>query len=485
MEQSDQGIKDFGKSEIESYSGSKTVPGNPFRATDLVERSAYSKQFDKVDTSTDTKEHQMKSYTENNDTPEASFHHWTHNPTAKSLDVDSFASLLLKGVASPVNSEQSSRSSFALPSFGISDQTSNSSNPSSYLGQPDSERESAESTEMKTPLTAYTASRLQQSRMPDKPKAPPPPKSRHGKTLSPSLKQPHVLSSDEFEVLDTTANETAAFRSVSDTLPTIRHDTYAKGAVHKQPGSYSSASLPHLVNHDVAGELKSYLDPGSGANLGFPTMPEAKKAPPPPVPLSRRSTVTRRPRANTGSSQVSLNEHGGSSYAASITESIDSSHKPAPPPPRRSGSSSTIPKVSDFTNDTASGRSIDARSALVSAFRPRSNSGASINSLPPPPPARRRSSRQSTELPRQNSFGIGSAPHSRRTSTDMPRSSFDGQRWPPSDSYYGASIAEESRVEASTSIPANNNAPRQASLDVLADMEAFQREIDAMRAKSS
>jgi len=244
--------------------------------------------------------------------------------------------------------------------------------------------------------------------------------------------------------------------------------------------------LPILTSLNDHREESVSIDSISDNSLASPYPSETKRALPPPVPLARRSTVNRRQRANTASSNISQAENGGASYAASIAESIESTHKPAPPPPptRRAGSSSTIPKTSDFLTDATCDKNTEGRNNSTRTTRTRSNSGASLTSPPPRPPARRRSTRQSTELSRQNSLGGGSASHSRRASTDMPRSSLDSQRWPPSDAAYGTPIVEEVRVDAPISNPSNIIASSRASVDILADMEAFQREIDELRARS-
>ncbi|KAF2667208.1 hypothetical protein BT63DRAFT_332690 [Microthyrium microscopicum] len=289
---------------------------------------------------------------------------------------------------------------------------------------------------------------------------PPPPKSRHGKTLP--VKGPQVVAFDDFAPSDPSL--TSNPRSTDMLEPPVR---IPSGTKEELVGPTSKV----IEQQSLPDEPLSTSTPPS-------EMGDVKKMAPPP-PLARRSTVTKRSRANTASSQ---HEEQQSSHPPSISDGSDPSQKPLPPPPpsRRSGSGNTQTSNPLFSpNDSTSERSIEARSIQIIPGRMRSSSQASLTS-PPPPPARRRSSRNSIELSQRTTSGSG--PHSRRTSAEMPRPSLDSLRRVPTSQLEG-SIKEESRLEMTPSDHTGPNAPPASSRDVLADMDAFQREIDALRAK--
>jgi hypothetical protein len=382
---------------------------------------------------------------------------------SRMLDVESFKNLLMTGNVDAGGSGTTLSSTKG--SINVDGDSISSIEPATSQGQiskrvadnADSSSEFSESEPEEYPKTAGV-----QKATSLKGKPPPPPKSRHGKAIQ---RGPQTVSFDDFE-------------------PSLeRTDSRPERPEHKRMGSFSKPLPPTpqipLVPKLSIPESDDGSTPTPPESLLNESMATPKKAAPPP-PVARRSTVTKRPRRNTASSMQSVTEdHQPPSRAPSIADSSLKS-PPPPPPTRRMGSSSSImspqapPEISRPTLDNATSRS-------------RSSSQVSLASPPPAPPARRRSSRTSIEL-NQRPSSLASGNQSRGPSTEIVRSSFDSQRPHMTATHSDQPIAEESVEHEPSSVPETPvSRPTLPALpsgdDILADMEALQKEIDDLRAK--
>jgi hypothetical protein len=363
------------------------------------------------------------------------------------LDVNSFKTLLMTGsveppepVTKPLGDSSSSTESSSLSRHSIAE----SKEPA-----------------LETPRSSYDASRddepLQrppQSR--DKTKPPPPPRSRHGKALpagppkAPPPKVPQTVSFDDFSP------------TIPESLPQIARRLDAN--ISTLPAPSPSNPLP---------------EDGSLPRKDPDALLSPRKTMPPPPPLARRSTVTKRPRRNTNSSINSQPDDQPGSYPPSIAETpTPQKMGPPPPPTRRTGSASIISPL------TATAPSNPE--TVVIQGRARSTSQASLaGPAPPPPPARRQSSRASLESAR------GMAIEARRLSSEAVRTSIDSQRRVslneerkrPVDLGKGEADAKKEQAEPSKEQNVAPDAQQASTSGILADMEAFQKEIDELRAR--
>lgn len=368
--------------------------------------------------------------------------------TPKSMDVDSFTQLLLTGEdALPPQPVPKAGNAF------VPGQDSTSSTETSSIS-----RQSLQEPLSDTPRSSYDQQRhddwIDRSERHKPP--PPPPKSKHGKTIP--TKGPQIVSFDDFELSIPSQLELATTKSQDQEL--VRKTSHSKPL--PPPPSEQPKESPDQQNLE-------------NRETGHLSRSASEKKSAPPLPLARRSTITKRARGNTVSSIASVNEDTPSSYPPSIADGITSPKAAPPPPPtRRHGSSSNIqsPSLSD------SSRMGDLMSPTMVERTP-SSSQVSLAS-PPPPPTRRRSSKASLE-PVQNL--VPSASHSRRSSSEAPRPSVDSQRR-VSSAQTGHPIIEETDDMESPKHNLPHRASTSSAKDILADMDAFAKELEEIRSKS-
>jgi hypothetical protein len=383
----------------------------------------------------------------------SSAHDRSTKRVSKAMDVNSFKSLLLTGNAVHPTTETTMGWRGAHPSDSTSSTETSSISRYSLLenvtGDP-------LNTIVHDPPLAADSTKPKAERLMKKP---PPPKSKHGKALLPRGPQ------------------TVSFEDFSPTLPTDGGIENMRDSIRPSTLDISrSSSKPLPTPPTISSPKKDYMESNTRTEEEIPKeniLSQSKSAPPPP--LARRSTVTKRPRANTTSSITSMNEEAPSSYPPSIAEStVSQKYAPPPPPARRTGSGQP---PSTASHGAAKDRSsVDLKIASNSS-RNRSSSQSSLVSPPPPPPARRRSSRSSLDAAQKI---IGSASHSRRSSTEIVRSSFDSQRRTPSGQPE-APIFEEVDPTEKVQIVVSPRPPSSSAKDILADMDAFAEELEKFR----
>jgi hypothetical protein len=375
---------------------------------------------------------------------------------SKGLDVDTFKNLLLTGKPPQSASDSAPKWKSVQPSDSTSSTETSSisrqsltENPSDFTGE--------------TPRSSYDVSWPDDSvkAKSDRQKPPPPPpKSKHGRSLL--SKVPQTVSFDDF-------------------APSIPSETSSlSGNVSNQslvssPGSKSLPSPPTPNSKRL-----SYIQPldiKSDENQPLTNASQKKSAP--PIPLARRSTVTKRARGNTTSSITSVTEEAPSSYPPSIADSTSSSKlAPPPPPSRRLGSGNNV-QISVSPQEPSKEKPPEVRSfdpkPPNAPTRNRSSSQTSLMS-PPPPPTRRRSSKASIE---SSHVITGSTSQSRRSSTEVVRSSIDSQRRVCSGQQ-DPPILEETDADHSRP-PVSQNNSSSSGKDILADMDAFAKELEQLR----
>lgn len=412
------------------------------------------------------------------------------------MDVDAFKNILLTGSASPPNYNSTSAADRRLSPAGRRPHDSESSTDTSsvfdpaYTLHPESPRvdhydfssDSEDDVENETERTNL----MGQGRSDDlPPPAPPKPKSTRGpqtvsfadfdQSIPPNFQAPGgrgtpPLNTQQRGILRPTVQRSAS--DLNKPLP--------------PPPQPSDSALPPLVpDKDVPQTQQSLSESLSVPDVDSST---PKKVPPPP-PVSRRHAPTpARPRsASNLSAQESISDIPNPSSSSSLPPQVKSdetsSNKPSvppPPPPSRkvhpaAPSSTTadlplhapieskplVPPPPPRRHPSTSGsmRTASPANSLRKDISPLPPSGGNA---PPPPPPRR---------------GAGGGNSSQRSSIDGRPSSlrkFGGAENQRRASKQSVDSAGSEQVASSPSTEA-------AKRDVLADMSAFQAEIDALR----
>ncbi|TWU75908.1 hypothetical protein ED733_006048 [Metarhizium rileyi] len=351
------------------------------------------------------------------------------NEGRKSLNVDSFKRLLMTGNAgydaSSASTEREEEVSMATaPSTAQADASEgNLVHSGSY--EDSSDEATAESEDERRPAP-YAAPSQPVSR--EKKAPPPPPSSRHGK----SLKQ----------------------RGSKDT----KDDGHATTA----PARRSTDGNDELrLDMDAANVAGGEADSGPPAN-SVPSSPNTKKsAPTPPPPRGHARTDSR-------SHESEASQRTSSDGVPARSDSTRSTGPaPAPPPPRRphlapkqtspsspGSPSSNTPTSTDQDHQDTSRSSHEA---------PPPSKHSRTASPPPPPPARQPSTRRTPSVTSID------APSRRVSSEKKPR--------PPPSRHHRSSPRADGRKGSAETHTANPG----KSAGILADLDALQREVDALR----
>ena len=357
------------------------------------------------------------------------------------FDVDSFTQMLMTGRAPPIalsrgQDAQATRESPSNDTSQIRDgkesaastvvNTSGSAPIStSYADLSSASSEDDSSQEEKHTPTAPPAS-----------KAPPPvPKHRHGRSIQES--GPQTVSFANFETAPGSARKVLGESDASIT----------------RQASGSSDTAEPIVNRG--------LDSSKRARL------------PPPLPTTRRSNSTRSKEAHDGeTSSIGSNQPHSPTNDAPLSPPLSKSHRAPPPPPSRRVPQGSKPagdqSSSDMTSTNSENTSLAGDSIMsadssslrqtaavpISGSRHSSGSAPTATTFPPPPPPRRRrgSSKSSAEVPYTG--------ENRRTSQESSRN------------FSGLSQVSETGVVA------------KPTKDILADLNAFQAEVEALKEQS-
>lgn len=283
---------------------------------------------------------------------------------------------------------------------------------------------------------------------------PPPPSSRHGRTLK----------------TDTYMTDDTAGEQLKHTTEVAKHNISASDENEKTDTSDDASSV-----------FEYQTQPAATPPATQTTAKKPVPAPPPRRGHGRTDTKTNISTIESAPEPVSLNT-GEPRQIASPTpvepgstrpESIKSpSNAPAPPPPRRPHAAPKQPLSAGHSPSIST-------SSVPQAISPSPSESVSQNaetpsksskvSAPPPPPTRNASSRRP---PSTHTDGAGrrlTAESRSRDSTMVPP--------PPPPRQRGSSPHEQRLSDALSSPDSGKGA------DILADLDALQREVDALRGK--
>ncbi|KAF2099969.1 hypothetical protein NA57DRAFT_75471 [Rhizodiscina lignyota] len=411
-----------------------------------------------------------------------------------SMDVDSFTKMLMTGKAGQGKQSQPLNSLVKIHNHGPAVDSNSSTDTSSLSRQ--SLFDTLQGPQLESPRTSYElsvsdddeeTSLMGEGRKVEKEKEkkkPLPPKPRHGKLVTP--RAPQTVSFSDF-------TSSAPAQSIpSSTLQRSPTD------LNKPLPSLPESSSPEPSDSSIVGE-KTPTMPATDPmvpEVEQPALPPPQKKTPPAVPLARRQSQLR----TTTQSRHRSNSAQESSHQANVTENQTQTQKmPPPPPPTRrhaaSLSNSTNPSTTDLPSTTdgshspagripSGGSLAQALSGAQNLAGSRHSSSTSLTTPPPPPPPRRRASsgRGSLDMPRPSSLELarGSFDSGRRSSAasslTSPRKESGSYKFSEGD------LAEEPEDMNKSDGAIKAAAAPQAN--ILADMEAFQREIDALRQAS-
>jgi hypothetical protein len=396
-----------------------------------------------------------------------------------SLDVEAFKRLLMTGsadaaapassLAPPINIGQ-----LALNDGGSSTDASSSASRQSIFEpiqeiHPESPRTSHEVSDPDDERRRLATDGLASSER----RKPPPPSSRHGKLIKVELKD------DAAPRVDTSLLPGWKGPQQSSMNPLSAQSVWSPTDLNKP-----LPAAPTRASHES--DRESIFDREAAGKTPEPASPsstQTRKTPPAP-PLTRRHSQLVSESKATRPTSVRLPTNAEEGSKSSSYEHIlsQSTAKAPPPPPTRRPAS--VRNISQADSIPSSGTSQEQQ-------RPRSKSG----SVPTPPPARTASTRQSSRPPsvmsmdltgKRGSTGPPPPPPPRqrassRTSMEGPVLSSASSRRASSD-YYRRSI--DSTREESFAPPANHEVLSEGNSganDILADLTALQREVDALR----
>jgi hypothetical protein len=391
------------------------------------------------------------------------------SPGRASMDVEAFKRLLMTGSAGLGTSTSSSAAQahvayHALGDGGSSTDTSSLSRQSIFEAiqepLPESPRTSHEISEPEDDRTAVTAEFLSSTAGRKKP---PPPSSRHGKLIKVELKDdsiPKPLQSPPTP---------GSFTSQQYFSSGHRSQTDLNKPLPPAPRASHEADRESIFDKEAAGKTPEPPSPSSSIR---------RKTPPPPPPLTRRhsqlvseskltrSNTTGRLSPKAEEDNITIRGKGNNRPRS------DSVKVPPPPPSRRPtsiirGSSHHSPLTSPSTVSLppppparGSSRSISGKPPSVHSMDISSNNNKRASMFPPPPPPHRHG---------RTSMEAQSADASRRPSGEQSRRSIESAR-------RGSAASSMLEAKRAGSISGRH--------DILADLSALQRDIDALRTQS-
>ncbi|KAI1437383.1 hypothetical protein GGR50DRAFT_99231 [Xylaria sp. CBS 124048] len=437
------------------------------------------------------------------------------NTSRMSLDVNSFSRLLLTGHANIPNSTDTA---------SISEQSSLNTRQGT-AGASQEVSESDASDERKSIVSLSTAATTTQA--PAR-KKPPPPSSRYGKLIKMELGTDTTSSAPD---LSTTLGPTQRTSSSTSTL-SLQETTNTNKPLPAPPFRTSTdEDMESPFDREAAGKL-----PEPFAEI----QATPRLSTPPPINRSRSTSQTsiqsQKPAAPPPRRQGRIDEKAPSIYSYGQPEedpprsSMESSrprmeglrmganpdkaiYAPAPPPPRRPGhmrqsgslASTSLSGYAPFVPPTSSGKERTVSGSSITSVQPersisvRTNMAASNGLVkpqpPPPPPTRKQSVRRPVSVLGMESGGNGPVPV-RRVSREKgglpppppppPRSrsnraqsdgTVDGSR-------RGSASTISTENEPAVALPPAVESNSQGQ-EILADLDALQREVDALMKKSA
>lgn len=397
-----------------------------------------------------------------------------------SLDVEAFKRLLMTGsvdatAPSSILAPPTNIGHVALNDGGSSTDASSASRQSIFEPiqeiHPESPRTSHEVSDPDDERRRFATDSLAFSER----RKPPPPSSRHGKLIKVELRD------DNTPRIDTSLLPSWKGPPQSLTSPGSVQSLRSLTDLNKPlPAAPTRAS--HESDRDSVFDREAA---GKTPELPSPSASLIRKTPPAP-PLARRHSqlVSDSKAARPSSVRLPLNmEVEGLSFPIQETSMSQSNAKAPPPPPTRRPASVRYPSQ----QDSSSSPGISTHEQR----RPRSKSG----SAPAPPPARMPSTRISGRPPSVRSMDLTSKrtstvppppppPRQRassRTSVEGPLLSSGSSRRASSDFFRRSTDSARDDSSAAQPNPVEMSGESSGANNILADLTALQREVDALR----
>lgn len=396
-----------------------------------------------------------------------------------SLDMEAFKRLLMTGSADAADTAPSLAPPINIGQLALNDGGSSTDASSSASRQsifepiqeihPESPRTSHEVSDPDDERRRFATDGLASSER----RIPPPPSSRHGKLIKVELRDDTAPRVD-ISLLPVWKGTQQPSTSPQSTQPVRSPTDLNKPLPAAPPRASHESDRESIFDKEAAGKTP---EPASPSSI------QTRKTPPAP-PLTRRHSqlVSESKATRPASTRLPTNAEEGSSSSSYEHILSQSTAKAPPPPPTRRPTS--VRNLSQADSIPSSGTSQEQQ-------RPRSKSG----SAPTPPPARMTSIRQSSRPPSVMSMDMTSKrastgppppppPRQRassRTSMEGPVLSSGSSRRASSD-YYRRSI--DSTREESLASQADQGGLSEGSSganNILADLTALQREVDALR----
>ncbi|OAQ66166.1 hypothetical protein VFPPC_14297 [Pochonia chlamydosporia 170] len=352
------------------------------------------------------------------------------NEGRKSLNVDSFKRLLMTGNAGDDASSVSTDRGDEAEKMKTSGSAAEIST-GRRTEYPGSSADSSDSHEEEEGSKTYSASQLSK----EKKAPPPPPSSRHGK----SLKQ----------------------QGVND-VKADKDDGYGPSTPARR--SMDDEELPLDVDATKVSVGEADAEPQLNSTQSMPSTKKSAPAPPPPRGHAKSDSRSNDIEAPVRTSSDGMPSRSDSTRSTGLA--------PAPPPPRRpfaapkqtsstsspSVSSSNVPPSTDQAEDNTTQSQHDTPTPSKSSV------------APPPPPARQLSTRRPASV-----TGVD-APSRRISSENKSREGVPPPP-PPRPRHRGSSPGDGRKVSGEAYRPSDPG----KSADILADLDALQREVDALR----
>lgn len=350
----------------------------------------------------------------------------------RSLNVDSFKRLLMTGDASPLNS------------------TSPTDSPSDH-------------DQIDRPKPAQDAPAAARTKK-EKKAPPPPPSSRHGKVIK---SEQNVTSSDSTisSPVEKLAEPVAQNKEPSRPVLSRESSASSNSSIEDLPVKFDSHPVEFTSSPD---QMDASTTPPNNAKKAVP-VPPPRRQPRIEVKTNALDSQENEPPPRTSMDSVV-------SRSGSVRQSTNA---PAPPPPRRTTSSSRPPS---YAGTPQSSTHIHA----PEFDPPRTSLDSARPMAPPPPPTRNISTRRPQSL-----YGLESS--QRRAMAEIKPRDTVAPPPPPSRSQSSTGgrsgrtsldSARKPRTSADDFSDLNEQYLGQ-SVDILADLESLQREVDALRGKIS
>lgn len=351
----------------------------------------------------------------------------------RSLNVDSFKRLLMTGDASPLNSTSPTDSS------SDHDQTDRS----------------------KPAQDAPAAARTNK----EKKAPPPPPSSRHGKVIKPGQ---NVTSSERTisSPVEKLAEPVPHHKEPSQPVLSRESSASSNSSIEDLPVKFDSHPAEFTSSPD---QMDATTTQPNNAKKAVPVAPPPRRQPRMEVKTNALDSQENEPPPRTSMDSIL-------SRSGSVRPSTNA---PAPPPPRRTMSSSKHPSYPSTPQSSTHIHppEFDPPRASLDSARPMA---------PPPPPTRNPSTRRPQSL-----YGLESS--QRRAMTEIKPRDTVAPPPPPSRSQSSTGgrsgrTSLESARKPRTSADDFGDLNEQylgQSVDILADLESLQREVDALRGKMS